>query len=278
MKFFFTLIFLSSIIYGIWWTAESHPNLKDQVTKLIPTHSYTSFEPRFTANQIMKSTQPNPESKHEQFGECSLTFYPFLLMEVKFTRSDFSTGEGIILWDLIDGEMVLDTETWEKSHGFADCINVHADHYELKILNILAKNENEASRHILSQEMNMENATLDHWLDRCLKKKLIVHHQGVYRIHLEKPKMHFIPITDIKIPLITKTSKHPEKLKKHFSSTQVMRTAEAAFGSNFAIRQARDVYLPIYCTKLKNKDGSFQSIYWNSLNGKQLAHSSALHE
>lgn len=275
IRLIFTLIFLGSIGYGLWWTGESYPELKDKALQALPTSSFTALEPRFTANQIMESEKPSLLSgSRQQFGDYSVAFQPFLLMEVKFTRPNDTTGEGIILWDLLDGEMILDVQTWEKSHGFADCINMHADAYELKILSTIAHHGNRADRQTLLQAMNMEGSMLDNWIDRCLKKKLIVGHHGVYRIHLESPKMAFTPLTRCNIPLITKSSKHPEKIKKTFSSSQVTRIAEAAFGNDFAIRQIHEVFLPIYCLTVQNSDGSFQTTHWNSLNGQKLLHTS----
>ena len=111
---------------------------------------------------------------------------------------------------------------------------------------------------------------LDAWLDRCLKKKLIVCHQGIYRIHLESPKMAFTPMTQVSFPLITKNSKHPEKLKRNYSISQITRVAEAAFGEDFAIRQTHEIYIPIYSLAIQNTDGSYQTTYWNALNGLRL--------
>lgn len=239
--------------------------------KMLPTSSFSTIEPRYSAQQIMENERSKLLTENnQQFGDYALMYHPFLLMEVKFTRPNFTTGEGVILWDLLDGEMVLDTQTWEKSHGFADCISVHADRYELQILSVLAQHNNHADRHTLLQAMNLEGSHLDSWLDRCLKKKLIVGHSGVYRIHLEKPKMAFTPMTQLSMPLITKNTKHPEKLTRNFSTSQVIRIAEAAFGNDFAIRQTHEVYLPIYALKVQNSDGSFQTTHWNGLNGQKL--------
>ena len=46
--------------------------------------------------------------------------------EVKYTTSDDKTHESIMLWDLTDGEMVINTKNWEKTHGFGDCITADA--------------------------------------------------------------------------------------------------------------------------------------------------------
>jgi hypothetical protein len=271
IKFLFTLIFLGSLSYGIWRVADSHPELKDQLIQHLPTQGFSILEPRFTASQIMENEKNSSANETPpSFGDYAIIFHPFALMEVKFSHSNQRTGEGIILWDLIDGEMVLNTETWEKSHGFADCIHVHADPHELKVITAIARQGNQVDRRTLSQLIHVEGALLDTWLDRCVKKKLLVCSQGQYRIHLESPLLAFTPVTKTHFPLITKQSKHPEKLKKHFSLSQVARVAEAAFGEDFAIRQTHEVFLPIYSITLQNLDGSSEATYWNGLNGKKI--------
>lgn len=271
IRLLFTLLFLGSLSYGIWWIVDSHPEIKDRATQYLPSSSFISLESRFTIKQVMEAQKHSLiKDSQQQFGNNSLLYHPFLLMDVKFTRPNNTTGEGAILWDLIDGEMILNTQTWEKSHGFADCIHTHADAYELKILSSIAHHGNRADRQTIFQDLNLGGVMLDTWLERCMKKRLIAYHEGTYRIHLESPKMAFIPMTHMNFPLITKTSKHPEKRKKNFSISQIIRVAETAFGDDFAIRQIREVYLPVYLLTIQNKDGSYQTTHWNALNGHRL--------
>ena len=45
---------------------------------------------------------------------------------------------------------------------------------------------------------------------------------------------------------------------------------EAVFGDDFAIRQTHEIYLPVYSLAIQNTDGSYQTTYWNALNGLRL--------
>ena len=69
----------------------------------------------FLSKELLKDTD-------HVFLEPTLKFVPYLLMDVKYIRTQDKTGEGVILWGLVDGEMVINTGTWEKTHGFTDCI------------------------------------------------------------------------------------------------------------------------------------------------------------
>lgn len=272
MRILSTLITLGCIGYGLFWVNENHPDLKNKAVEFLHTGTFHTLEVRFTAKQIMeKQEKVLLKDANHTFSEPVLKFHPYLLMEVKYSENPHGTKEGIILWDLIDGEMVIDAANWEKTHGFADCINANADRYEFKIINLIAQNGGKVHKQALIQSLNIEQMLLSNWIDRCKKKKLIVQEGEVYRIHLEKPKLNVFPSTFIVDPLVTKSTKHTEKLTRHYSPAQIKRAAEAAFGSDFAIRSTRDVFLPVYGITVQNPDGSLHTSHWNALNGQRIS-------
>lgn len=277
MRFLTTLIVLGGLGYGAYWLNNTQPELKHQAIEMINTGTFHTLEARFTAAQIMEKERLTllKDSDH-RYNPPSLRFHPYLLMEVKFTASNFQTEEGIILWDLIDGEMVLDTNSWDKTHGFADCINAGADKYEYKILTTISKNEGKADRQTLMNSLNIETHLFEKWIDRARKKKLIVQHGNDYRIHLHLPVISVRPSTTIADPLVTKSCKHSERINRRYSPTQIKKAAEAAFGIDFAIRSTQDVFLPIYSITVQNPDGSLHTTHWNALNGKRINHSNLI--
>ena len=277
MRFLSTLLFLGALGYGAYYLNNSQPELKLKALEMLNTSTFQTLESRYTAKQIMERERLNLLKEADyRFSEPSMRYHPYLLMEVKFTNSEFQTEEGIVLWDLIDGEMVLDTLSWSKTHGFADCINAGADRHEYKILATIDSNGGSADRQKLMQALNMEPQLLDAWIERARKKKLLVEQEGQCRIHLHSPLIHVRPSTFIVDPLVTKPCKHTERLTARYSSSQIKKAAEAAFGTDFAIRSMREVFLPIYSLSVQNPDGSFQTSHWNGLNGKQLTHANLI--
>lgn len=273
MRFLSTLFVLGALGYGAYYINNSQPELKNKALEMINTGTFNTLEARFTAEQVMdKERLTLLKDTEHRYSDPSLRFHPYLLMEVKFTNDYFQTEEGIILWDLIDGEMVLDTRSWEKTHGFADCINVGADKYEYKILSTIDDNGGKADRQTLMDALNIEVNLFEGWMDRARKKKLVVEHGNHYRIHLESPLINVRPSTLLAAPLVTKTCKHSEQIVRRYSPAQIKKAAEAAFGTDFAIRSTRDVYLPIYSIVVQNPDGSLHTSLWNALNGKQISH------
>ncbi len=261
MRLISTLLTLGALGYGLWWVNEKHPELKDHALELLNTRTFSAFESRYTSKQILEKSNAS--------GEAQLQFYPYLLMDVKFTNPADQTEEGTILWDLVEGEMVLDTKNWKKTHGFADCIHAKADKHEYMILSAISSIGGKADKQALSRSLNTEPTLVATWIEKCKRKKLIVQQGQNYRIHLQNPLVQVKASTFVTTPLITKAQKHREKIQRRFSPAEVKRAAEAAFGADFAIRSAHEVCLPVYSITSQNAEGVFQTTLWNGISGQK---------
>lgn len=268
-----TLLVLMALILmaGSYWTWTYQPRVRTKIEDLLSSSTFQTLEVRFSAETIMDAHRKEllKDTDHV-FLEPTLKFIPYLLMDVKYNRSSDKTGEGIILWGLVDGEMVINTGTWEKTHGFTDCIASNATRQEFKIINALASRGGSWDRDGLSKFLNIENNILDTWVDSCRKKSLIVQNGNTYRLHLQNPKLQVIPETKLDQWLVTKSTKHALRVKKRYRPSQIENIAKAAFGHDFAIRKTVEIFLPVYSIVVQNPDGSQMTTYWNALNGKRL--------
>lgn len=275
MRILFTLISLCAAGYGLWWLSSTQPEVKSKVQEILNTGSLNTLEIRYTANQIMEANRNRllKDNRH-RYLQSSMKFYPYLLLEVKYAVSDTKTREGVILWDLNDGEMVIDTKQWEKTHGFGDCINANIDIHEFKIINTLVHKGGSTDREALIKTLHVENDILDSWIESCRRKKLIVQSGNRYRLHLENPNLKIIPTTKLDERLVTKPQRNSDRVSSRYSLSQIEKMTRAAFGNEFAIRKMTDIYLPVHCIVVQNPDGSIHTSLWNALNGKRLqAHS-----
>ena len=272
MRIVSLIILVVCMGYGLYWVSTNRPEVKMKIEEFIEGGQFHTLEIKYSARQIMEHHRKDllKDNSHT-YLEPALKFYPYLLLEVKYTLSDEKTREGIILWDLLDGEMVVDTKDWEKTHGFGDCINANTEKHEFKIINILAKKGGSIDRDGLSKALNVENEILDSWIDACRKKKLIVQTGNRYRLHLQNPKLRTIPETRISEWLVTKPYKNAVRLPRRYSLSQIQKLAKSAFGHDFAVRQTTDVYLPVHSIVVQNPDGSIQTTHWNAVNGKKLS-------
>ncbi|MBI5274215.1 MAG: hypothetical protein HY860_04090 [Chlamydiales bacterium] len=279
MRLVYWLLLIGIVIGGSsYYIQKKKPQLKSKITQFANAGKVHTLEARYTPEQIMESHEKELlKDEDHRFLTPEVKFYPYLLLEVKYTTSNnLYTGEGIILWDLIDGEMVTSTRSWDKTHGFQDCIKAGVDKSEFKILNLLARRGGAIDREGLSKALNIENDILDAWIDNCRKKKLIVQSGNQYRLHLQSPKINVVPETHIADRLVTKQLQNGKCLQKRFSANQIKKIAYAAFGQDFAIRNTIMVYLPICSITVQNPDGSIHTSYWNALNGQELAFSSLI--
>ncbi len=264
-------MYLSAAV-GAFWAWNSVPKFRSRVEQMITSGSFQTLEVRYSADNIMDSHRREllKDSDHI-FLEPTLKFVPYLLLEVKYTRNPDKTGEGVILWGLLDGEMVINTSTWEKTHGFTDCLASNATRQEFKVINALAARGGAWDREGLSHFLNIENHILDNWIDGCRKKSLIVQNGNNYRLHLQNPKLQVIPETKLEQWLVTKSTKNAIRVKRRYRPTQIENIARAAFGNDFAIRKTTEVFLPVYSIVVQNPDGSQMTTYWNALNGKRMS-------
>ncbi|MBS0621937.1 MAG: hypothetical protein JSR80_03140 [Verrucomicrobia bacterium] len=265
-----TLIFLGVLAFAGWWVWNNVPEVRAFVEKHLDTSSVQTLEVRHTAEQIMgQREQELLNDPQHTYLRPALLFSPYLLMEVKYTNSAGQTREGVILWGLEDGEMVLDTETWERTHGFQDCINSRATRSEFRVLNALAKGA--LTREKLADQLRIDPDLLDNHLESCRQKQLIVQKGGLYRLHLEKPKLAVEPQTKLKQALVTKPSARSSRSPRRYSKAEIELVAQSAFGSDFAIRSSKEVFLPIYSIVVQNPDGTRLTSYWNALNGQRVS-------
>jgi len=266
--------FIGLVIIGLgaFWTWIYVPGFRTKIEDYLSSGTFQTLEVRYSAESIMESHKKEllKDGDHV-FLAPRLKFVPYLLMDVKYNRTQEKTGEGLILWGLVDGEMVINTGTWEKTHGFTDCIASSATRQEFKIINALASKGGSWDREGLSKFLNIENNILDTWVDACRKKSLIVQSGNTYRLHLQNPKLQVIPETKLDQWLVTKSTKHALRVKKKYRSSQIENIARAAFGNDFAIRKTTEIFLPVYSIVVQNPDGTQMTTYWNALNGKRLA-------
>jgi hypothetical protein len=271
MKLLFTLLTLGSLGYGVFWLADKNPEVKQRLESYIKVSEVDALEIRHSAEQIMEENRRTLLRKSGAvYLSPTLKFYPYLLLEVKSSLEGAKTKESLILWDLTDGEMVLDGATWEKSHGFADCIQMGIQDQEFKIINYILQNGKARDEAEIAGEMKLDPAILDIWLKNCIRKGLVVASQGGYRLHLEKPRLAAAPETKIKRRPATKPYKATYKVPQHFSVARVERMAKIAFGGSFSIRRSSLIFLPVYHITVQNPNGSLHTSLWNAANGARL--------
>jgi hypothetical protein len=250
---------------------EQNPAFKEIIQTYVENGEFLTLEARYSADQIMQSHQQEliPDQQYT-YQDPTLKFYPYLLMEVKYTQSNGRTKEGVILWSMVDGEMVMDTDSWEKTHGFEDAINAGATRSDFVLINLLAKYRGALSQPRLQKELNLDDAAFQQLVDSARKKYLIILRGNEVALHFQNPNFLVAPQTRINQWLVTKPYNHALRVSKRYSQRQIEKVAKAAFGYDFTVRSSKEVFLPVYSIEVLNPDGSVLTSYWNALNGSRI--------
>lgn len=259
------ILFLILLAYGIWYFWQNRPTLA-------VFEEFRTFKIRFAADKIISEQKSRLLTTTDAtLLEPQVLYFPYLLMEVKYAKEGKGiTSEGWLLWGLADGEMVLDTTKWDKTHGFEDCITAHVKENDLKLLRTLAKGGGRLEKEKLAQSFKGREAELDKWIEGAEKKKLIVSEGTFLRLHFENPKLEIEPHTALNEWVVTLPHTPKNRQKKRYNTSEIQKFASLAFGSDFAIRRVQEVFLPVYEIAVQNSDGSVLKTYWNALTGKQV--------
>lgn len=274
MKFFQGLFFILLLTVFGWWINEHHPKWREECIHLLNARPCSVIEAKFTPEQIIEMNRKSLLRIHKyQYLPPVTKLYPLLLLDVKYNLSSTKTQEDLILWDLIDGEMIIDTKDWKKTHGLSDCIRENSSRLEVEILLTLAKHKGSLHCDSLLQLLHWNKTTFKSWIESCQRKSLVTQHDNMIRIHMQDPILSTTPKTTFHENLITTidTSGLP-RLTRQFSSSQIKRIASLVFEEGFSIRNMKHIFLPIYIITIQNSDNSLQTTYWNAFTGKQIIH------
>ena len=256
---------------GWWlWNSPSLANWKDQIMQYVDNKDIATLEARYQPDRIIEA------HRHELLGSekrvlqnTTLRYYPYLLLDVKYT-DQAKTREAVLLWGLNDGEMVLNTDTWEATHGFRDCLECHATRSDFKVIQALARKQGSTTIEDLQKDLQLERDVLTAWVESAKKKHLITQKGITLYLHFENPRLLVTPETKIKQHLVTKPLGEGQKVPRTYSRGQILDMMQSAFGSDFKIRSETEIFLPVYSLEILNPDGSVHITEWNALTGQRI--------
>lgn len=263
--------FIALIMGGWWfWQSDTFSDWKDRAFQYIDNRDIVTLESRFLPEQILDAHRQELLGDDKRtLQHTLLKYYPYLLLDVKYT-DDQKTREGVLLWGLQDGEMVLNTETWETTRGFRDCLECQATRQDFKIIQTLARRQGAMQIDDLQKELRLEKEVLDSWIEEVKRKHLVVQKGQLLQLHFESPRLLVTPQTRIKQHLVSKPLGAGQKASKTYSRSQIIAITQAAFGNDFKIRSEQEVFLPVYSLDILNPDGSIQVSEWNALTGQRI--------
>lgn len=266
------LVVIGLLIAGGFWAVEERPELSQYVADFGQKETTTqTFELVFPPETIMQLRKKELlRSAEHSFGTSYVQFSPLLLLHVKYTPNQKQTEEADCLWDQSTAEMILDTSTFETTHGFEDCINAQASDEDFLILHALSKHSGSMNKDALAVELGIDSETLTGRLNSLRKKHLIVQKLDTVTLHFQTPLLKVVPKTKIVQRFVDKQIQKEARLAAKYSKSQIQKLAQDAFGADFAIRSSREVYVPIVVVVVQNPDGSQLKTLFNGVTGKRI--------
>lgn len=256
---------------GCWWFFN-HTTAGDAIRSYVENGEFLTFEARYTPKQLIETHRD--QLLHDQnytIKDPSYKFYPYLWMEVKYLQANGRTKEGVILWSMVDGEMVIDTNTWQMTHGFEDAINARATEADFYIINTLAAHRGALNVQTLQKELGVDDLTMKKMMESVISKQLVIMRgsSNEAALHFQNPQIYVTPQTKINQTLVTKPYNMEQRISKKYTRHQIEAVAKASFGQDFAVRGAKEVFLPVISIDELKPDGSTMTSLWNAVTGQR---------
>lgn len=265
-------LLVTTVVLGAGgWYLWKYPTDMKQWIEEKTAKEVSTLEIRFSADEIVQAhKQELLKTEAHALLESKLSYLPYLWMEVKYSNEQDCTEEGIALWGLTDGEMVLDTSSWETTHGYEDCLMAKAEAHDFVLLNTLAKQGGCLTKQSLYENSAVDSLVLDRAMTSCEKKKLILVKGDQIRLHLEKPKLSSRPVTSLNEEFVLAPGKSAQRFARKYSVEQIKKLAQNMAGTHFLVRRTQEVFVPVYTISVQNPDGSLLTTQWNALTGQKM--------
>jgi hypothetical protein len=268
IKRIFGVLFLVAVGIGCFWAYHNAEALKTLALPSDHDETIETLETVCLADEILaKQTRLLP-SKHHSFGPVTLFFSPHLLIQSKYSVDGRSSQSASMLWDLTDGELVLDTNTFEHTQGFADCLVSQPNADDFRILHLLARS-GPLSKETVIHELGGNDETLCERIEGLRKRHMVIVSNDIVRLHVESPLLKIDPVTVMTRPFVHRHTVRSTLIEAKYSRHDLENLVKAAFGSNLAIRTSRVIYIPTYEIVVNNPDGSVRKTYWNAVCGRE---------
>jgi len=224
------------------------------------------FEIALTGEQIM-SLRRSELLKDGAYHKSTLQFIPHILLETKYLDEKERSKEGWLLWSQSDGEIVLDTETWGRTHGFRDALLSDATQGDFLLIYALARRNGHATKEQIRKDLKLEKDAFERAISDAAQKKLVVQLNSTLKLHMEDPQLPILPFSRIRHSVVTRDIDFASLAPKNFTAGKIQKTAKATFGKDFTIRSVKEVFLPVWKIEVKRPDGSLSTSTWNAVNG-----------
>jgi hypothetical protein len=268
-KLFFLTLF-GGILFFVWWGYLRTFDFGKLAGISDQKETVETFELAIKPDDLLKAHASLLSTKEHSFGQVTALYSPHLLLQVKYAKNGKETSSSSMLWDLVQGELVLGTDSFLKTRGFSDCLQSQASAEDFRILHMLVKAGGSLTKGSITQDSGMEEGVVSERIESLRKRHLVSLSGDIVHLHVESPLLKVDPATTMKRPFVHKETTRGSLLQSTYSEREVQNLVEAAFGKDLAILSSNVIYVPLYELPVQNPDGSIRRTYWNAISGKEV--------
>lgn len=272
LKRIFSLLFFAACGIGGFWAYRHADMIRGMTIDKAFDDTIETFETVISPDDLLAKQGRLLSTKQHTFGPVALLFSPHLLIQGKYSPDGRSSHPASMLWDLTDGELVLDTNSFDHTQGFADCLSSQVNADDFRILHLLTRG-GPSSKESIIHDLGIDDAIVCDRLESLRRRHLIIINNDIVRIHVESPLLKIDPITSVTRPFVHRQVPNRGSLMStRYSRQELESLVKAAFGPDLAIRSSRLIYVPIYEVTVNNPDGSIRKTYWNAVSSQNVSH------
>lgn len=229
-----------------------------------------TFEISYPENEIAaKMAKALPTEKHT-LNAGKLLYTPCLLLEVKYNKNGRSTETAEMLWDLLEGEMILSTDHFQETSGFCDCLKSKANIDDFRMLHTLASRGGAMSQEALIQQSGIDEGRASSIIESLRYRHLITVTTDGIRLHVKNPLFRVDPETKMTRHIVQRKIQSSCTVPETFSESQIESLIQSAYGKDIAILESSFIWIPVWQMDITNPDGSMRRTFWNALSGKEM--------
>lgn len=268
-------------IWGIVLYSSSNPQstlffqnwISSLFHQVVPHESeIMTFEMRYDEEAITQLVMKKlPSNKYNIKNENHLLYTPYLIVDVKhLDKKRQSTEESTMIWDLLEGEMVVSFDSFQVTSGFRDCMTSQASLDDFRFLHLLNEQSGSMTKENLIALSGFDDETASSIIDSLKKRHLITIQNNIVRLHVKNPLFGLPPKTEIKEPFVYRKISTKEMIPEIYSKKTVENMIRSAYGKDIAILDTAYLWIPVWEVDIENPDGSIRKTFWNALTGQSF--------
>lgn len=224
-----------------------NPNIVKKVSMYYKNGFSESFSRDIKVPYVLHHKQPFGIDKKVQHS-C-IMYVPHIVVEIKVVNQRQEVETIHQLWDLSDGEVVLNTGKWKKTKGLEDLMMSNIDNNTYRIALALAHKDMPMTTEDISKETGIDLQEVRIAIEKSKSLDVFFVNNNEVRLAINSPILPDFPATD-NISLLLSTVNYASKNAKikeevHKEEKIIELLNKKLFGNNYKVKSIKKLYIPV---------------------------------